>query len=438
MTELSQAFFETLLKTQFLPPERMLAYQRGLIERLVRHAREHVPFYRDQHRLDCLFTRDNAIAWSQWAEVPVLTRVDAQKNAELLYAEVIPPDCGEVMDGYTAGSSGTPLAFRVNTLLASAGTATLERGYVWAGLPASFSLAHFRNDRKGEAAYPLGLSYETTMRGATRLMNHLAAQTSIEDQARWLAHVRPDVVMGYPGALALLAQELPNELRDHCFKLAVCLGEVTSEDARAAIEQNFRCPAMDLYSGSEFGPVAVEDCGVRRLFVSEETMFVEFMPAEDFASGGEDLVELVFTPFYNYAMPLIRYATGDFAAVDTGASPDARTLRRLKRVVGRVRGVFILPSGRHWWPSYQNKILRDFIDYKQIQIAQTARDRIEIRYASDRTEPVKDTERLFAYLRSATPEPVEFALARVSQIARRASGKYEDSTCEIDAGSKVS
>ena len=108
-----------------------------------------------------------------------------------------------------------------------------------------------------------------TIRGATRMMHHLAVQTSFEDQGRWLARLRPDVVMGYPGALALLAQNLPSGLDDHRFRLAVCVGEVTTDEMRATIEQNFRCPAMDLYSGSEFGPVAVEDRGLQRLFICE-------------------------------------------------------------------------------------------------------------------------------------------------------------------------
>jgi phenylacetate-CoA ligase len=135
MTTLHQAFFETLLKTQFLPSDRMLKYQRGLIERLIRHARANVPYYRDQHRLDVLFRPDDSIDWSRWHDVPVLTRTQAQENAKLLYAEVVPPECGEVREGYTAGSTGAPLSFRVNTIAAAAGTALLERGFVWAGLP---------------------------------------------------------------------------------------------------------------------------------------------------------------------------------------------------------------------------------------------------------------------------------------------------------------
>jgi phenylacetate-CoA ligase len=433
MDELTQRFFETLLRTQYFPPEQMLAYQRRLTADLVRHARAQVPFYRDSGRLDVLFTADGRIDWERWDEVPILTRVEAQENAQALYAETVPPECGEVVSGYTAGSTGTPLAYRTNRILAAAGSATLERGFVWAGLPAQLTLAVLRNDRLGEAAYPDGISYRSVIRGAPRLMHHLTVQTPIEDQGRWLARIRPDVVMNYPGALAVLAQSLPSELQSHSFRLAVCVGEVTTEQDRAAIERGFRCPVLDLYSGSEFGTVAVEDCNDKRLHICEETMLVEFSRPGDFAVADPDLVEVIFTPFYNYAMPLIRYVTGDFAVVDRSAAADDRTLRRLKRVAGRERNVFVLPSGRRWWPTYQNKILCDHIDYRQIQFAQTARDRIEIRFVSDLAEPILDRDGLMTYLHATTPEPMNIEVVRMADIARRASGKYEYATCEIGA-----
>jgi hypothetical protein len=75
--------------------------------------------------------------------------------------------------------------------------------------------------------------------------------------------------------------------------------------------------------------------------------------------------------------------------------------------------------------------LCDFLDYQQIQFAQTHHDRIEIRFVSELAEPIKDAGGLQAYLQSATPEPVEIVVTRVSEIARRASGKYEYATCEI-------
>jgi phenylacetate-CoA ligase len=432
MTELSEAFFRTLLRTQFLPASSMQAYQRGLLERLIRHARIQVPFYRDSGRLDPLFASDGSIDWGRWDEIPILTRAVAQANAQALFADSVPEECGPVTSGYTGGSSGTPLALRVNSILASAGSANLERGFVWAGLPDKLSVAWLLNDRKGEMSYPGGGLLRSTMRGSTRLIHQLALATPVERQVEWLARLRPDVVMTYPAVLALLGSALGTSLDGHRFQLAVCVGEVTTDQLRAEITDSFRCPVMDLYSGSEFGPIAVEDIGLRRFLVCEESVFLESQPCLEFTASDGELVELVFTPFYNYAMPLIRYATGDYAIVDDDPISDPRTLRRLKRIAGRERNLFILPSGRRWCPTYQNKIMCEYIDYKQIQFAQTARDRIEIRFVSDQPAPIKDADRLLGYLRSATPEPMDVGVTRVTEIARRPSGKYEYAACEID------
>jgi len=432
MSDVTQVYFETLLRTQFLAPDRLMAYQADLAEPLIRHARAHVPFYRDSGRLDALFTPDDAINWSRWKEVPILTRAEAQKNTEALYSEFVPENCGQVTTGYTTGSTGIPLRYRMTSNLADVGSAMLERALVWASLPAGLSMAWFMNDREHVLAYPEGKTYSSVIRGKTRVIHYLAVQTPIENQGRFLACRRPDVVIGYPGALALLAENLPADLSDHRFVLAICMGEVITDQTRAMIEQGFKCPVMDFYSGSEFGPVAIEDCKSHRLYVCEESVFVEFKPRPDFAEADKGLVELIFTPFYNYAMPLIRYATGDFAVLDHEPPPDRRTLRRLQRVAGRERNFFILPSGRLWWPTYQSGILGSLLDYTQMQFAQTARDRIELRFASANSEPIKDAEKLYAYLRKVPPEPMEIVVKRVAGIARRASGKYEDATCEVD------
>jgi phenylacetate-coenzyme A ligase PaaK-like adenylate-forming protein len=132
-------------------------------------------------------------------------------------------------------------------------------------------------------------------------------------------------------------------------------------------------------------------------------------------------------------MPLIRYAPGDLAIVDRAPAPDRRTLRRLARVVGRERGVFVLPSGKPWWPTFVVSRIRNHLDFDQIQFVQTHRDRIEVRYVSAYAEPVRATDELMAYLQSTAPESMRFALTRVGDIPRRASGKFEDAVCEIGA-----
>lgn len=431
MDELSQRFFETLLQTQFLPPDRMLAYQRRLLDRLVRHARATVPFYRDSGRLGPLFKADGGIDWERWDEVPVLTRSEAQANAERLYAESLPPDCGEIRSGQTSGSTGKPLKFRVNTIMAAAGSAVLERALAWADAPPARTIGYLLNPKEGEGQYPLGTVYRARIRGVDRETHLLAARTPLEQQAEWIARLRPEMMMGYPGVLAQLAGNLPRALDDHRFALVVCIGEVLSDTARAAIEQGFRCACIDIYSGSEFGIVAAEDRKAKRMMVNDEIMLVETGPS-DLVVDGDTLSELTVTPFYNYAMPLLRYSTGDLAVVDRAPAPDRRSLQRLKHIVGRQRDTFVLPSGRRWWPQFALiASFADDLEFDQIQYVQTARGRVELRFASRATQPLRNEAALMAKLQASAPEPIEFIIRQVPEIARQASGKYIDYVCEI-------
>jgi phenylacetate-CoA ligase len=178
MDELTQKYFEALLRTQFLPSERLRQYQRGLMEKLVRHARTEVPLYRDSGRLDVLFTHDDRIDWERWDDIPVLTRAQAAEHTEALYAETVPPECGAVVSSYTAGSTGTALAYRNNAIAAAAGSAALERGLVWAGLPEQLTLAWLISDKQSAAPYPAGEVYRTVIRGAPRLIHRLVVRGS--------------------------------------------------------------------------------------------------------------------------------------------------------------------------------------------------------------------------------------------------------------------
>jgi hypothetical protein len=57
----TQKFFVTLLQTQFLAPDAMRAHQRILLERLLRHARAHLPSYRERCTLDPVFGPNDEI-----------------------------------------------------------------------------------------------------------------------------------------------------------------------------------------------------------------------------------------------------------------------------------------------------------------------------------------------------------------------------------------
>src|SRR5437867_2591094 len=109
MNDVVDEFVATLRKTQFMPPHELVAYQRGLLENLLRHARSHVPFYRDSGRLDPVFGLDNKIDWTHWDDIALLTRHEIRQAGEQLRSQDLPSSHGRAWPYTTSGSSGEPI-----------------------------------------------------------------------------------------------------------------------------------------------------------------------------------------------------------------------------------------------------------------------------------------------------------------------------------------
>src|SRR6267378_2017896 len=93
-------YVETLEQTERLPPRELAQYQQQLLVRLVCHAYEHLPFYRD--RLGCLFTADERIDLSRWNNVPFLTREDVIRRGPDLRVANLPAEYGEIAEPRTS------------------------------------------------------------------------------------------------------------------------------------------------------------------------------------------------------------------------------------------------------------------------------------------------------------------------------------------------
>src|SRR5437660_9384419 len=109
LCEIVPRLVASLAKTQYTPAEELLQNQRDLLERLIRHARAHVPFYRDTGRLDVLFKPDDMIDWETWPQVPLLTRLDIRHAGDALRSRELPPSHGEVWSYSSSGSTDHPI-----------------------------------------------------------------------------------------------------------------------------------------------------------------------------------------------------------------------------------------------------------------------------------------------------------------------------------------
>jgi phenylacetate-CoA ligase len=105
---------------------------------------------------------------------------------------------------------------------------------------------------------------------------------------------------------------------------------------RRRIEAMWGCPAFCYYGSMECGPIGLECSEQDGLHIATNFAAVEVIDTEDdiLTLAGERLGEIVVTPLWRYATPLIRYRTGDLARWDDSPCQCGLPGRRL-RVHGR-------------------------------------------------------------------------------------------------------
>jgi phenylacetate-CoA ligase len=150
------------------------------------------------------------------------------------------------------------------------------------------------------------------------------------------------------------------------------LGVITmSEGLSAATKHNleklFNCSVVSRYSNLENGIIAQQLVGEDRFLVNIASYFVEIISQEsDEVLSDGDVGRIVVTDLYNYAMPMIRYDTGDLGSIE-------RELGKtyLKRIEGRKLDVLYDTKGQVVSSYIMYKNMWQYIEIAQYQLIQT-------------------------------------------------------------------
>jgi phenylacetate-coenzyme A ligase PaaK-like adenylate-forming protein len=176
-------------------------------------------------------------------------------------------------------------------------------------------------------------------------------------QVTLLRDLRPEVLCCTPSYAARLGEALGEAgvaTAEVSLRAGIFGAEPWSEAMRTQIEALLPLKALDIYGLSEIiGPGVACECFEAQagLHVNEDHFLVEVVdPDSGRPLGPGERGELVFTTLTKEAMPLLRYRTGDIAALDPSPCMCGRTLARMSKVTGRkddmlvVRGVNVYPS----------------------------------------------------------------------------------------------
>jgi phenylacetate-CoA ligase len=186
----------------------------------------------------------------------------------------------------------------------------------------------------------------------------------------------------------------------------------------------FQCDVLDGYGACDGGTAAFE--------CREHTgyhMFVERMVMEFVDDDGNHVAEgengsIVATDLFNYAMPFIRYDTGDMGVYSTEECSCGRKLPLMKKILGRTTDILRFKTGAVLSGPSLTLIFKDF-DIKQYQIVQEKDDLLLVKLIKGNNFDDNDTERLHKILRNYAGKAVEVRFEFVQSIPTTKSGKWK-------------
>lgn len=418
-------FLAALEETQHLAPERMVAYQRRLLDRLLRHARAETVFYAD--RLAPLFRADDSIDWQRWTEIPILTRAAAQEDGDAMRAANLPSVAGAVHVATSSGSTGRAVRNFTNDLQRIASACANERFFAWHGLDPMALTAAIQDISGPEVAYPHGRrSTGWRIAHPDSPLITLGISTPIQRQVEWLRRVAPAVVSTYPSNLREIGRIAEEDGRPLHVDAVLTVGETISADMAAEIAHHFGHPPLDQYGSTEIGHVSGTCPHSGKHHIASELVLIEIVddagaPVPDGSDG-----RIVATAFYNYAMPFIRYDTGDLGALAAEPCGCGRMLPLFERILGRSHAIFRFADGTRVSPMLLAWDMGRFVPHRQCQMVQTALDRVELRYVPKAPAQTNDLEGLTAYVRQNLHASLAVDLTAVERIDRLPSGKFAD------------
>lgn len=346
--------FDELLENEFRPPERHEAWEGHAVRSIVRFAAVHTPYY--VKLFESLGLRSDEIGGPDDLEnVPILTKLDVIDRADDLRSRSLPP--GEQISGMTksSGTTGRPAAVLQTANSNAMFTFLRHRNCRWHDLDPAGSRVDVRPPRdvsrqpdgspnpagvvvRHPAWRYLGTFFET---GPEYAFNN---SDPIEQQIARLRELRPHYAMSDPGIFEEWLLASGGRKPVDSLEAFIGVGSQLSPSLRTRLEQSFGVPIHQSYGLNEIGMVAVR-CSEGRYHVHTEHCLVQIVDEDGRPCKPGDTGRLIVTGLRNYAMPLIRYDTGDLAQPAFGPCPCGRTLPSFGEIAGRYRSFAGLPAG---------------------------------------------------------------------------------------------
>ena len=412
-----------MMKRAYWNRDRLIEYQNKRLRKIIKYAYDYVPFYHRKFRklgikpVDVKTEKD-------LNKLPILRKDEIRKNLDEMISKEF--TVGDLKMLSTSGSTGQPLFLYMSDREDEFRKAKHLRANISCGQKLRDRWVTITSPRHLEEHMKLQQMLCIYVPTPVSVFSDVTSQLSIIEKKE------PDVLDGYSSSLLLLAQEVEKrELVTIRPRFIISGAELIDDSARRYIEKVFDAPVYDQYACIEMERIAWQCPQKMGYHMDADAMLVQFVDENREEISSEKRGEIVCTSFFNYAMPLIRYAVGDMGIPSDEECSCGRTLPLMKAVEGRKDSLLILPNGRVLSPRSFTIAVSTFRLYRyidQFRVVQRKIDlfEVQIKKRDDTVEEKNMATELEAHLRrmlGINLEEVTFKIRFVEDIPLDKSGK---------------
>jgi phenylacetate-CoA ligase len=424
-----QGNLKELEHTQWLSRAELETLQFRKIQRVIRYAFEHVPYYRDRYTQEDIHPEDIK-SYKDFQALPFLTKDDINNHLDDL---VSPEFISKLHMSETGGSTGKPTRFFTESQSSNWGGSIQTRCRGWYGVKQGERIAWVWGALRDTPDSHWTSRLKATVKRHRYLNAFFMTREKMREFAEMLIRWKPTMIRAYPSALQIFATYLQeHNLSSISPKLIETTSERLTSAQRRLFENVFHCQIADCYSSRELYEMAYQ-CphGGRHVC---ETVYLEIVSGNQVVKLGQP-GEVVVTSLIKFGMPFIRYKNEDMAIYEPGECSCGRGLPILREIIGRKSDFITTPEGNLVDAGFFELLLSNKPEIYQFQVHQTDTKHIEINLVCKKPINTLWFDNIRKELRERLGEDMKINFNIVDNIILSPAGKYHYVISEIKPAS---
>lgn len=232
-------------------------------------------------------------------------------------------------------------------------------------------------------------------------------------------------LMSYASTLDIIRDYYNKTQKNYKYKFnikgIISGAEMLYDDTRNVMEEFFQCKCVSRYSNQENGVLGQDDYKNNEFICNEVHYLIEvFKINEDTLAEPGEIGRIVVTDFYNYAMPMIRYDTGDIGAINYVYINGVKK-KVISNFTGRKIDIVYDVNGEILSPHKISVSFWGFSGIKQYQFIQVAPKKYEVILNVNST--FNEEKNVSNKLKELLGESAELQIRYVDNIPTLTSGK---------------